>query len=59
MVRGCIAATLCGCADARFAGVSPSESMVVRMRGLWDFPPGEKMVARIVGVSPDENDEMI
>ena len=43
-----MAATLCGCVDARFVGVSPSESMVLRMRR--SVPPGEKMVARMRGL---------
>ena len=52
-----VAATLCGCADvggcfpvrefscadARFVGVSRSEEMVARMRGLWVFPRTRKM----------------
>ena len=33
-----VAATLCGCADARLVGVFRSESLVARMRGLWVFP---------------------
>ena len=39
-------ATLCGCTDARFVGVSPSESMA-RFMGV---PSGEKMVARMRGL---------
>ena len=40
--RSPVAATLCGCADARFVDVIPSTSMVARMRGLWVFPQARR-----------------
>ena len=51
-----MAATLCGCADARIVGVPPGEMDDVRKVGV---SPGENMVARKTGVSPGETDDMI
>ena len=49
---------LCGCA---VCGCFRSESLVARMRGLWVLPfRGDGCAdARIMGVSPDEDDVMI